>query len=791
MELRLAWNLAWSVTLWLAAAGGAVWLARRRPAAIRRAICRGGLAGVPVIMLATVAYGLWAPAAGLWARRAPHAEPAPAGPAAADRDAGPDRDAGLAFAAVDTAAPQKDPSPAPGRADDAVEIAAANEHVPQYMAPAAIFDSPTIPAPAPATPPARPMLKTGPTPSPVAARPTAPAPAVTDAALPWPWLLGGTLAVSAALAFRLASRLLQLWRWRRSWRPAGAPWRALAGRLARRTGLARPVKVMTADRLTAPAVAGVFRPALVLPARLPARLGAGLRGVLTHELGHLAGRDPAWNVISAAVTAVAWWCPLLWLLRRREQIDSELAADDYALASGARPVSLARSLLRFAERARPAPVAVAVSGMGRHLKRRIKMILDEDVSHSPVGLRRRGRWMLTGVAALIAAAVVLTPLVGLAEGEREGAERRVEVRRERVEPEHRPKPPPVQAIRESRKRLKELLALQERCIKAMEELNQLRAKHPEGPDGQRKLRAAAERAEQCLRRLQQAHMKLVHGPSPMSGPGEPRRPGRPERPERADRPVHAEPVGRLEQAERHLVEARRAAEAAEESLERARRLHREGKADADVVQNAERHLAAAIERVHRAEAEMAEARQLQRVHASDRQARLEQAEHRLRGARQAAEQAERRLKEIRRLHKAGKAPREALAEAERHLAECDAQAQLAERQLDELRHAAREGRPAEPRRVGPRRIERQPRPSALEVRMAIGEAERRLIDLRTQAELAELDLGRLKAAIKRGRPTEENQAEVRRRELLLRAALQKVQSAERELNDLRRAAEPR
>ena len=150
---------------------------------------------------------------------------------------------------------------------------------------------------------------------------------------------------------------------------------------------------------------------MVLPAHHGQTLGPALRGVLAHEVAHLRGRDPLWNLISGAVLACAWWCPLAWWLQRRMRIESELTADDHALAAGAAPMSLAQTLARLAEGSCPR-TAVVMSQMACHLKRRIKMMLNERIPHSP---RSPLRWRLglTAAMCLVCAALIVTPLVGV------------------------------------------------------------------------------------------------------------------------------------------------------------------------------------------------------------------------------------------------------------------------------------------------------------------------------------------------------------------------------------------
>ena len=195
--------------------------------------------------------------------------------------------------------------------------------------------------------------------------------------------------------------------------------------------MTRPFSVFAARGLTQPASTGVLRPAIVLPDGPPRALGSSLRTALAHELGHLHGRDPLWYVVGRAAVALAWWCPPVWWLHRRQQIEGELAADDHALACGVRPIELARTLARFAEWNLAAAPA-GVSGMACHLTRRIEMIMNAKQPHR-ARVDGRSRWFLGLGALLVALAICAAPLVGVARadgGEEEGGEEGRRVRRE-------------------------------------------------------------------------------------------------------------------------------------------------------------------------------------------------------------------------------------------------------------------------------------------------------------------------------------------------------------------------
>ncbi len=637
MPARLICNAAWCVTIWLTLSIAALLLLRRHPAAIRRAVCRLGLLGAPAVLGAAIGYGLYRPAAGVWVGEgkvasAPAAEvheaepalsalavrvPAPRAIDWAELTAlvvpGPlvERDLPAtvptpAAAARGTApvAPGDDPD-VRGRRNDSPACVA--RHL-RYRDPAA--ETLHDPAAATSHDPAAETSGHGP-------KVTTP---LTSRRW-WRWVLIGLAAGSAVVAASLVTRLIRLRRWQRSWRPAAPAWMSLAGRLARRIGLARPFAVMSARGLSAPAATGVLRLVVVLPVRRSVKLGPGVRAVLAHELGHLAGRDPLWQMIGNVVLVLTWWCPLTWWLLRAQHIESELTADDFALAAGARPASLAKALVRLARAGAPAPAPVAVSGMACHLKRRIAMMLNDTRLHTP-RLRCRTARMLVAGACILIAAIVATPLVGVAQvggrSERSGRHRR---RPERAE---RPEENRDEMIRRTNALLEQFMATNTQFTEAVAGLHRARIALATGKGTEGQVRGAAERMERAAGAAHEAQQKLLGATRPGEGEVRPQRPieGRgaltPSQRAAEDRLVQEYMAG--DGAARLAKRAKRA----EQKLNELRQLRGQGKATAQQVEAAEREFVVVTQQHRRAVAELADLRQLA---AREREGRTEHPRH--------------------------------------------------------------------------------------------------------------------------------------------------------------------
>lgn len=93
------------------------------------------------------------------------------------------------------------------------------------------------------------------------------------------------------------------------------------------------VVVVETPAVQSPALLGILRPRLLLPAGLAASLGhEELRHVILHELAHFRRRDIAVNWLMALVQALHWFNPFVWLAFHRMRQEQELACDETVLA---------------------------------------------------------------------------------------------------------------------------------------------------------------------------------------------------------------------------------------------------------------------------------------------------------------------------------------------------------------------------------------------------------------------------------------------------------------------------
>jgi beta-lactamase regulating signal transducer with metallopeptidase domain len=77
-----------------------------------------------------------------------------------------------------------------------------------------------------------------------------------------------------------------------------------------------------------PALVGVFRPKIILPADFESRYTAREQAlVLEHERMHLRRGDAIWNAVAALLRCLFWFNPLVHIAASRLRLDQELACD--------------------------------------------------------------------------------------------------------------------------------------------------------------------------------------------------------------------------------------------------------------------------------------------------------------------------------------------------------------------------------------------------------------------------------------------------------------------------------
>jgi beta-lactamase regulating signal transducer with metallopeptidase domain len=239
-------------------------------------------------------------------------------------------------------------------------------------------------------------------PTPAAIHPALPTP--PDALLPWVvalWAVGTGL-----LSLRMAGGVLWVRRLCRNARAdTDGRWQSCVDRLAERMQIGRKVALQFTDQGDSPLSAGWWRPVVLLPMAIVARMPASLlEALIAHELAHIRRHDYLVNLLQGVVEALLFYHPVVWWLSRRIREERELVADDLAATAlgERRKLALALSELdRMSLTRSPLPsLQLAQAAHGGQLMSRIRQL----VRPQPQATRRPGTIVLP-LLALAAAGI--------------------------------------------------------------------------------------------------------------------------------------------------------------------------------------------------------------------------------------------------------------------------------------------------------------------------------------------------------------------------------------------------
>jgi beta-lactamase regulating signal transducer with metallopeptidase domain len=184
-------------------------------------------------------------------------------------------------------------------------------------------------------------------------------------------------------------------------------------RVARAIGCRSRVEVVQSTEVASPFLCGLRRPLLLLPARMcEVSYSEDLPGILAHELTHARSHDVLWNAGLQLVSALLWFHPLAWRIRKVHLAACELVSDATSASFVGDLAGYCRTLARVAVDAcdsLPASgIAMArTSAIGRRLN-----ALKERVFHLPL---RRRNVIAFGLATLLSVTVLGTLQLALAE----------------------------------------------------------------------------------------------------------------------------------------------------------------------------------------------------------------------------------------------------------------------------------------------------------------------------------------------------------------------------------------
>jgi beta-lactamase regulating signal transducer with metallopeptidase domain len=221
------------------------------------------------------------------------------------------------------------------------------------------------------------------------------------------WLVGVVL-----LGTRLAVGWMRVQFWRRGGRAVLTP--AVTASflvLARKLGV-RPERVRLlfsrAAGLPGPVALGVFRPVVLLPARLLDRLPlAQIEALLAHELAHIRRHDYLWNLLASALEVMLFYHPVVWFLSRALRAAREECCDELAADVCPDRLVYARALATAAEWHVAASNSPAPEAARGPLLTRLRRLLGLALPAEPLVTGRNAGWVLALASVALMAAAVL------------------------------------------------------------------------------------------------------------------------------------------------------------------------------------------------------------------------------------------------------------------------------------------------------------------------------------------------------------------------------------------------
>lgn len=170
-------------------------------------------------------------------------------------------------------------------------------------------------------------------------------PAALRPAVWWPgqvWLAGTVIVLGRMAAAQILLLTLRL----RREKIADDSLRKRVLSIAKSVGLRGKICLLRLPESISPMAFGILWPTIGLPPDFESKFSATEQGaILAHELAHLAAMDPMWFWLADFASALLWWHPLAWWVRRSLHVSSELAADDATALMPDGPGSLAKCLV--------------------------------------------------------------------------------------------------------------------------------------------------------------------------------------------------------------------------------------------------------------------------------------------------------------------------------------------------------------------------------------------------------------------------------------------------------------
>ena len=167
---------------------------------------------------------------------------------------------------------------------------------------------------------------------------------------------------------------------KRSGIPVRKEWMNRFLKLKSRIGVMQSVELLISDRVSVPALIGLFKPAIIVPMGMFTNLPVNqVETILIHELYHLRRLDFLVNILQLVVEGLFFYNPAVWSISHVIRTERENCCDDRVLQTCEHPLVYARALFQLANHHRTINTLVTgAGGTDQHqLFNRITRILNQ------------------------------------------------------------------------------------------------------------------------------------------------------------------------------------------------------------------------------------------------------------------------------------------------------------------------------------------------------------------------------------------------------------------------------
>jgi uncharacterized protein (TIGR03435 family) len=201
----------------------------------------------------------------------------------------------------------------------------------------------------------------------------------------------------------------------RTWQQIRAAVRASSPWTAADVPIPEGVAVRSTPGVMEPGVIGLWRPVLLVPARIEDDLTPQqLQAVLTHELCHIRRRDNLTAAVHMVAETLFWFFPLVWWVGSRLVDERERACDQEVVRTCGEPQTYAEGIVNVCKRYVEMPLACVSGVSGANVEKRIRNIMT-DHGIAKLGVAQKAILAAAGaitVVAPIVAQSVPTPAGG-------------------------------------------------------------------------------------------------------------------------------------------------------------------------------------------------------------------------------------------------------------------------------------------------------------------------------------------------------------------------------------------